>query len=98
MAPGFSEFERAGLRVRNPLRSSKNFTFYSVLCFSPKFLVAIAIPRFARGFGNLAVQLISRKEIAQLEAGRIVGIGAVNGVVLNAGCPLLADCSSLGIG
>src|SRR5579864_6403537 len=43
-------------------------------------------------------QLVSREEVAQLEARGFFCVGAVNGVVLNVGRPLLADRAFGGLG
>src|SRR5579863_2970981 len=43
-------------------------------------------------------QLVSSEEITQLKASGLVGIGAVNRVVLNVARPLLADRPFLGVG
>src|SRR5208283_4932739 len=36
-------------------------------------------------------QFVTREKKAQLEASRFIRIGAVNGVLLDVGCPFLAD-------
>src|SRR6476660_7032624 len=111
MAPGFWFFlnsERAGFAREGSLHYSKLFTFYSVLCFSPRLLVAIGIPRFARDFGRvipsplcdepmLFAEFISCKKITQLEACGFIRVRAMDGVVLNARRPLLADGARLGV-
>src|ERR1700685_144467 len=43
-------------------------------------------------------QFVPGEEIAQLEAGGVVGIRAVNGVVFNVACPLFADRAFLSVG
>src|ERR1051326_3966349 len=43
-------------------------------------------------------QFVSREKEAQLKARSIVGIRAMDRVVLDTRCPLLSDCAFLGIG
>src|SRR6266536_2526321 len=47
---------------------------------------------------RLLSQLVSREEKAQLKAGGILGVGSVNGIVLDAAGPLLADRALFRIG
>src|SRR5271166_4398030 len=57
--------------------------------------------RDARGTAGklpaLLRQLVSREEKAQLKPCRVFRVGPVNGVVLDVGCPLLADGAFLGL-